>query len=175
MRKLTLEQFNQLVSEAHIKPRLQRELRFGPSTSQLHEDDWAATELLAITDRNGNRGVLLLAPDAQLVLLPFEITRGLTKAQTGAAQPIICDFCRTWQTGGSAASISFQKDPKSLHSVSFLCCADLACSQHVRGKTTASQASKTQLRETMTNEQRIVRLQNRLRDIIATVHPKDTY
>jgi hypothetical protein len=167
MRTLTQDQFNQLIAQSPIKPRLKRELRFTASTSHLHEDDWRETELLAITDRSGNKGVLLLAPDEEIFLLPFEITRGIATSQTGRAQSVICDFCRTWQAGSNAGSISFYKDTQSVNSVSFLCCADIACSNHVRSHTTASRASRAQLREDLTNKQRVERLRDRLRKLIA--------
>lgn len=167
MKILSQEQFNQLIAQAQIKPRLKRELRFVASTSGMTEDDWQETELLNIADRNGNNGVLLLVPDDNIYIIPYELSRGLTNRQTGRAQPIICDFCRTWQAGSGAGSISFRKDKQSINSVGFLCCADLACSKHVRTKTSASITSRAQLREDLTNEQRVERLKGRLRQVIA--------
>lgn len=167
MKALDLEQFNQLIARAQLKPRLKRELRFINSTSTMTAEDWLEAELLSITDRTGNKGVLLLSPDDDIYVLPYELSRGIANRQTGRAQPIICDFCRTWQAGNSAGSISFRKDKQSLNSVGFLCCGDLACSQHVRSKTNASRTSRAQLREDLTNEQRVERLKGRLRQIIA--------
>lgn len=167
MKALNLEQFNQLIAVAQLKPRLKRELRFINSTSGMTAEDWHEAELLPITDRTGNKGVLLLAPDDDIFVIPYTLSKGIANRQTGRAQPIICDFCRTWQGGSSAGSISFQKDKQSLNSVSFLCCGDLACSQHVRSKTNASRISRAQLRENLTNEQRIERFKGRLRQIIA--------
>lgn len=167
MKILSPEEFNQIIAQAPIKPRLKQELRFTTSVSNMTPDDWNDTELLCITDKSGNKGILLLAPDDDIFAIQYELTKNLISRQTGRGQPIICDFCRTWQSGGNAASISFKKDLRSLNSVSFLCCADLKCSQHVRGKTAASRSSKAQLRESLTNEQRINRLKNRLHQIIA--------
>lgn len=166
MKRLEQEQFNQLIAQTQIKPRLKREVRFVVSTSDMTDEDWDETELLSITDRSGNKGVLLLVPDEDIYILPYELTRGLASRQTGRAQPIICDFCRTWQAGSNVGSISFQTDKQSLNSVGFLCCADLACSKHVRTKTSVSITSRAQLRENLTNEQRIERLKNRLRQIV---------
>lgn len=167
MKALNLEQFNQLIAEAQLKPRQKRELRFINSTSAMTAEDWHEAELLGITDRTGNKGILLLAPDDDIYVLPYELSRGIGNRQTGRAQPIICDFCRTWQGGSNAGSISFRKDKQSLNSVGFLCCGDLACSQHVRTKTSASRTSRAQLHEDLTNEQRVERLKGRLRKIIA--------
>jgi hypothetical protein len=170
MQVLDLEQFNQLIAEAQLKPRLKRELRFINSTSNMTAQDWHEAEILSITDRTGNKGVLLLAPDDDIYILPYELSRGIVNRQTGRTQPIICDFCRTWQGGSNAASISLQKDKQSFNSVGFLCCGDLACSQHVRSKTSASRISRAQLREDLTDEQRLERLEGRLRQIIADLH-----
>lgn len=167
MKALNLEQFNQLIAEAQLKPRLKRELRFINSTAGMTAEDWREAELLPITDRTGNKGVLLLAPGDDIFVIPYELSKGIANRQTGRVQPIICDFCRTWQSGSSAGSISFQKDKQSLNSVRFLCCSDLACSQHVRGKTNASRISRAQLREDLTDKQRTKRLKSQLRQIIA--------
>ena len=167
MKVFTQEQFYAIIQQqSRIRPRLRRELRYVASTAAMTDSDWRELELLPITDRTGNKGVLFLQPDDTLYVLPYEMRRGFTSAKTGRAQPIICDFCRTWQAGSSAGSIGFQKDKQSLNSVSFLCCADLACSKHVRGKTNAALASKAQLREDLTAEQRVERLKTQLRKII---------
>jgi hypothetical protein len=167
MKILGQEQFNKLITQANIKPRLKRELRFIASTAHMTPQDWEEAELLSVSDRNHKSGVLLLAPDEAVYVLPHELSIGIANRQTGRAQPVICDFCRTWQRGSSAASISFQKDRQSINSVGFLCCADLGCSDHVRGKASAARISRAQLREDMTNEQRVERLKTRLRQIIA--------
>lgn len=167
MKALNLEQFNQLIAKVQLKPRLKRELRFVNSTATMTAEDWHEAEILSITDRTGNKGVLLLAPSDDMYILPYELSRGIANRQTGRAQPIICDFCRTWQNGSNAGSITFRKDRQSLNSISFLCCADLACSQHVRSKTNSSRISRAQLREDLTDEQRIERLKGRLSQLIA--------
>ncbi|HEX6258017.1 MAG TPA: FBP domain-containing protein [Candidatus Saccharimonadales bacterium] len=170
MKTLSLEQFNQLIAQAELKPRIKRDLRFMQSTAGMTAGDWAETELLNITDRTGNKGVLLLEPDTDIYILAYELSRGIANSQTGRAQPIICDFCRTWQSGSGAGSISFQRNKQSLNSINFLCCADLACSQHVRNKTVTARTSRAQLREDLTTEQRVARLRNRLGQIISDFH-----
>ena len=167
MKALSQEQFNYLITQVDMKPRLKSELRFVASTAGMTSEDWHEAELLSIANKSGNGGVLLLTPDDNIYVIPYELSRGITNRQTGRAQPIICDFCRTWQAGNNAGGISFKKDKRSVNSVSFLCCADLKCSQHVRGKTNASRVSKAQLREDLVNEQRVERLKARLRQIIA--------
>ncbi len=166
MKSINLDQFNELIKKATIKPRLKRELRFVTSTTNIAPEDWQELELVAIADRTGAKGVLLLAPSDDLFIFPYELsTRALTNRQTGRSQPIICDLCRTWQAGSNAAVISFRKDTQSMNSVSYLCCADLACSNHARSKTTASIASRAQLHEDLTNGQRVERLKNQLQKL----------
>jgi hypothetical protein len=165
MEKLTAEQFDALLEQTVLKPKLKREVRFTTSTAALSEQDWERSELLAVTDRSSNKGVLLLSPDSGLYAVGFELRRGMTSAN-GRAQPIICDFCRTWQTGSRAGSILFSKD-RSAKTVGFLCCADLNCSQHVRSLTTATRTSRSQLREDLTDEQRVSRLRTRLEEVVA--------
>lgn len=167
MQSLGLDQFNALLQHAPIKLRLKRGLRFVASVANV--EDWDEYELLPITDRSNTKGVLLIEPDAQLFVAAYELSRSLTNRQTGRAQPVICDFCKTWQAGSNAARISFKKDPQSLNSVSFLCCADLRCSSHVRGKTHAATISKAHLREDLTTQQRIKRLKNSLRNLVNTM------
>ncbi len=165
MRKLTQETFHQLLEQTTIRPRVKREVRFMSSAAHLSDDDWAETELLAISDKAGNKGVLVLqAPDEAFYATSYELSRGLTSS-TGKAQPIICDFCRTWQTGSRSGSITLAKPGRNTGSITFLCCADLLCSRHVRNLTSAAKTSRSQLREDMTNEQRVERLKQRIEEI----------
>jgi hypothetical protein len=170
MKKYSIEEFNQLIEKSTAKPRLKRELRFTTSTAHLSEDDWTDAELLPVTDRSGNTGVLIVALNDEIYILPAEFKHGITSATTGRAQPIICDFCKTWQSGTKAGSILFTNVNKTSNSIGYLCCGDLACSNNVRTKTSASKMSRAQLREDMTNEQRIARLRKQLRLILDTLH-----
>lgn len=108
-----------------------------------------------------------MQPDAVPYVVAYELTEGLAQRSTGRAQPIICDFCRTWQRGSNAASITLQPDYRTGASTTFLCCADLNCSQHVRTQTSAAKLSRAQLREDLTDERRVARLKDRLRAVIS--------
>jgi hypothetical protein len=160
MRTFTQEEFNLLLPQVDIKPRLKKELRFVSSTSALAED-WANYEFIAITDRIGNSGALLLQPDDTLFVAQYEISHRIVDSSTGRSRAIICDFCYTWQSGLNAASITFVH-AVTKNSISFLCCGDLACSQHVRTTTKASVVSRARLREDLSNDDRIARLKTRL-------------
>lgn len=165
MRSISLPQFELLAREARIKPRLRRDLRFAPDTI----DNWEDLELLAVADRNGDKGVLLLEPGPELFVAPYELNKRIADQQTGRSKAVICDFCYTWQTGGNAGRITFTRTT-DLHTFTFLCCADLACSLHVRTLTKASLLSRAQLHEDLTNEQRVVRLKTRLQRLADDLH-----
>lgn len=130
----------------------------------MDDEAWAQTELIPISDRAGNKGVFVMEYGGHLYATAYEISRGITSS-TGKAQPIICDFCRTWQTGSRSGSITLQKLGRNSGSITFLCCADLLCGQHVRNLTSAAKTSRSQLREDMTIEQRVVRLEQRLKEV----------
>jgi len=165
MQKLTQESFSRVLDGANIRPRITREVRFTTSVSHLDDTAWARTELLPVSDRAGNKGVLLMQfDDEHIYAAAYEISRGITSS-TGKAQPIICDFCRTWQTGSRSGSITIDKPGRATGTIGFLCCADLECSQHVRTLTSASRTSRAQLREDMDNDQRVARLKQRLEDV----------
>lgn len=164
MKKLTLEDFNYLLENTPMKPRLKREIRFIPSTQNITDQDWLDYEMLAVTDRSGNKGVLVINIEELFYLLPYEISRGITSS-TGRAQPIICDLCRTWQTGSRSGSILFPRD-RNGSAVGYLCCADLQCSNHVRSKTFAARTSRSQLREDLSDEERVTRFRGRLQEIV---------
>ncbi|HSH18286.1 MAG TPA: FBP domain-containing protein [Candidatus Saccharimonadales bacterium] len=95
------------------------------------------------------------------------MTRGILDKMTGRTIPVTCDFCATWQRGSDAARITFIHTNDESHTYSFLCCADLECSRHVRNKTAAAVLSRTQLHEDMTPQQRIDRLSANIRKILA--------
>ncbi len=159
--KTTLDK---LLSLAGIKSRLKKELRFGASTKRINAEGWENQELIAVTDRSGNEGVLMLQPDNELYILPYHISKGVSDKKTGRYKPIICGFCNTWQPGDNAAIITFSKTRQI--SVGYMCCADLACSDHVRSSTKEALRSRTQLREDLGDEERIERLKSNLRGLI---------
>lgn len=164
MKKIAQETFDQLLTESSIKPRLRKDLRFIASTENLNDELWSNSELIGISNRSGNAGVLLLDLDSGFYIVPYELKTGITSSTTGRSQSVICDLCRTWQYGDKSGSITFAIDKKS--SVSYLCCADLKCSLHVRTMTKASLVSRAQLREDLSPKQRVARLHNRLASLM---------
>ena len=166
MININIEKFQRIIDASIIKPRLKRELRFVTSTEKMSDSDWLETEMIAIKDRSGNNGVLIVSLESGLYALPFAIKSLSKSATTGRAQPIICDICMTWQSGSRAGSISFIGAKKASSNVAYLCCADLECSRHVRTRTDASKMSRAQLREDLDNTQRVQRLKNRLEDMV---------
>lgn len=170
MKKIDLEEFNNLLEVSSIKQRLKRELRFNTSTSHLESSDWQGLEMLYVANRSGNEGVLLVEVAARIYLLPCEFKKIGPSISTGRPQPIICDFCKTWQSGTRSGTITFTNVKSTKSSVRYLCCADLRCSDHVRTKTSASKISRAQLREDMDDEDRIKRLNDRLDKLLRDLH-----
>lgn len=123
--------------------------------------DWSDRNFIAIMNKGKTEGVLVAELERRYAV-PFRLQKRTANA-AGRTEAIICDFCATWQRGSHSAVISFQKEKGS---VSFLVCADLLCSLHVRDKTNAAELSRTQLRETISPEGRIVRLRQRLEEIL---------
>lgn len=160
MRTITQKDFDEILKNSDLKPRAKSELRFVKSVAAI-SDDWSDYELVSISDRTNDKGVLLVELGNDLFLAQYEISRRIIDYKTGRGRAIICDFCYTWQPGTNAASIVFTH-AKTKHKVGFLCCGDLMCSKHVRTLTKASVVSRAQLRENMSNENRVVRLRDRL-------------
>ncbi|HEU4715361.1 MAG TPA: FBP domain-containing protein [Candidatus Saccharimonadales bacterium] len=157
MNAITREQFSELISG--VRPRLRRELRFVPEEIT----DWEYRDFLAVTNKQGSEGVLIV-PFLGDKVVPFSLQPRKPGA-SGRVEAIICDICATWQRGTHSAVITFTIDKS--RSVSFLCCGDLECSLHVRGKTADATLSRTQLREQITPEARIARLHGRLTSILS--------
>lgn len=167
MRVIDQSDFKSLLTQAGVKRKLAGELRFNAVAENMQESDWQETEMLSVPTRSPNKGVLLIEVDKYLHVLPYELTKMSADRATGVPKPIICDLCRTWRSGDSAARIGFTTgEPKT---VFFLCCADLACSKHVRGKTQAAVLSRAQLHEDLTDEQRLERHKALLKKLIDNV------
>lgn len=139
------------LKDARIKPRIVRELRYVPSEITHPE----SRDFLAIMNKSRSEGVLLFED----VFYPFSLARKAASS-TGRTDGIICDICATWQRGSNAARITLPKGDRS--TVSYLVCADLDCSLHVRDLTPESKLSRVQLREHTTPVARRVRLSKNL-------------
>lgn len=159
MSPVTREQFGELTKS--LKQRLRRELRFVPEEIT----DWQDRDFLAVTNKQGNEGVLII-PFLNDAVVPFSLQTRKPNAK-GRIEAIICDICATWQRGPHSAVITFADGDR--RTVSFLCCADLDCSLHVRDKTAAAKLSRTQLHEQILPTDRIARLKQRLEAMITTV------
>ena len=169
MKTIDLETYERVIKDAGLKPKFRRELRpkFG-----LTGENWDEIEFVPITDRSGNRGILWVEIDGDAHILPFELSRGIVDKSTGRAKPVVCDLCYTQQIGTNAARITIIMPKPIGTSRGLLVCADLACSAHVRGKTMAGIKSKAQLRETISIEAKVDRLQKHLRELIASLENK---
>ncbi|MDQ5963229.1 MAG: hypothetical protein QG629_311 [Patescibacteria group bacterium] len=144
--------------------KLRRELRFQKSIEAI--DRWDENELVAIFTRSGNEGVMFICTSSNAVrCIPFFLTKGFKDSTSGRTKPVICDFCKTWQSGQKAARISFRPNYRSQDSFAHIICADMRCSDHARGKSPESNYSRTQIREDITPEDRILRLNKSLENL----------
>ncbi|MNQ89913.1 hypothetical protein D3C85_1052370 [compost metagenome] len=132
----------------------------------MEKQDWNILEILEVPARDGKSGVLIIEIDDRLYVTPYELSVGIGNKTTGQLKPVICDLCRTWQTGSRAGAVTFRIDQRSLNSITFLCCADLKCSLHVRGRTSSARTSRAQLREDITDEYRVQRLRAKLKTLV---------
>lgn len=156
MHAITPDELRLLLKKYRIKPRIVRDLRFTPD-----EIDWERREMLPILCRSGSEGLLIVELEGHRYLMPYSLSKRLVDTRTGRSRPITCDFCHTWQRGSHAAAITFsQRDEQ--RSRSFLCCADLQCSLHIRNLTPEATLSRTQLHEDMTIDMRVARLERKL-------------
>ena len=165
MNEISIQQFELLLKDAPIKPRLKRDIKFRLSTERMDSSAWAETELLPIWNKNKSGGILLVQLPVGLYMLPFDATRPAADV-SGRAKPVICDLCYTWQPSSNGGFVTFYPDKSSGNSISLLCCLDLRCSDHVRTKTPAALRSRSQLREHMTNEDRVVRFRQKVDSFI---------
>ena len=158
MNAIDRDELKRRMEIARIKPRVRRTIRFVPEEIK----NWAERDFLAVMDKPRHEGVLLYGD----YTAPFSLSARQPNA-SGRVEAIICDVCATWRRGTESAVITFQKTPTS--TVSYLVCADLDCSLHVRGLTDAARLSRTQLREDITPEARVERHIARLSVIITYI------
>ncbi len=151
----TRDELSEQLKAERISKRLVRDLRYVPEEI-THADK---RDFLAVTTKSDNEGVLMYETSVH----QFELRKRGSNA-AGRVEAIICDFCATWQRGTTSAVITFKKSDR--HTVSHLVCADLDCSLHVRDLTDVSKLSRTQLREHITPEDRVVRLNKRLGELL---------
>ena len=152
------------ITQLKISKSLQRQLNLS-ILADMPESYWERYELFGLPTKNNSAGILFLEPHDDLYAIAYEIN-AIPAGTTGRTKPIICDFCKTWQTGGRAGSITFRTERRSSNSISFLCCLDLACSLHVRDLTAASKSSRAQLREDITPGHRVERLRAKIASLI---------
>lgn len=152
----TREELSELLKNHRISKRLVRDIRYVPEEIAYSEE----RDFLAVFTKSGSEGVLIF----EGTLVPIERAKRLPN-KSGRIEAVICDICATWQRGTNSAVLTLRRSGE--RSSSYLVCADLDCSLHVRDLTDASKISRTQLREHNTISDRIARLNARLRSISA--------
>ncbi len=156
---ITKIQFDEHAAQAKLRKKQREQLRYQPELI----DHWSDRDFLAIFDRTGNAGVLIYREN----MIPFTFAKRRANS-VGRVEAVICDICATWRRGTGSGILTLKKSVNG--SVSYLVCADLDCSLHVRGITEASKISRTQLRENIDVEGRVTRLHERLEKILESVH-----
>lgn len=162
MIKIEPTAFEQVARATGVRGRLRRELRWTPDRYELYDE----RELLAVADKAGRNGLLLMELGGALYGAPYGLLPVIRDA-SGRSKPVICDFCYTWQRGGNIGRITFRLSEN--RTLTYICCADLQCSLHVRNLTPVSLLSRTQLREDITPERRIERLRMKLESLVASL------
>jgi len=152
----TKDELTKLLTAARISKRIIRDLRYVPEGITYPEE----RDFLAVMNKASAEGVLLYGER----VIPFLLSKRSAN-RAGRVEAIICDICATWQRGTNSAVLTLKRS--SERSSSYLVCADLDCSLHVRDMTNASKLSRSQLREHVTIPERIARLETRLRAICA--------
>lgn len=160
IRVLDTQQIQNILTSLKVSKGLRRRLSFAV-VRETPTSAWGDYEVFGLSTKDGAAGILLIELQGELYATTYEIGYVGDKL-TGRAKPVICDFCKTWQAGGRAGSITFYTERRSLNSISFLCCLDLNCSLHVRDMTEAAKSSRAQLREDVSPERRIERLKDKL-------------
>lgn len=160
MKIISTKLANEIIAKLKISKNLQKRLRLS-ALSDMSEAEWKNYEVIGLPTKDNAAGILFIELEHNLYAIPYEIG-GVGDKSTGRSKPVICDFCKTWQAGGRAGSVTFRPERRSLNSISFLCCLDLKCSLHVRDMTTAAKTSRAQLREDITQDYRIERLKDKL-------------
>lgn len=74
MRQLTQALFQEILEQAQIRPRIKREVRFVSSVASMDSEAWVQTEFLPISDRAGNKGVLIIESGDHLYATAYEIS-----------------------------------------------------------------------------------------------------
>lgn len=155
MKLPTRDELTDILKQRRISKRLSVNLRYVPE--EITSADLRV--FLAVLDKAGNEGILLYGD----TIVPIQVAKRTANSR-GRTEAIICDICATWRRGTASAVLTIRHS--STHTSSYLVCADLDCSLHVRDLTEASKLSRTQLRESITSEARVARLESRLNSIL---------
>lgn len=159
MKKITSDTINHLLEATRMPKRLQRELVYKPDNY-----DWVASDFIIVTNKARLEGLFVCEVNDEPTGLYYQL-HSVKPDASGRRKPYICDFCSTWLRPSRSCIITFILPKKQHHSVSYRCCLDLHCSLNVRSQTEDAIHSRVQLREDLSEEERISRLQNRLQEI----------
>ena len=69
--------------------------------NDIESSEWNNYEIIGLRTKDRGSGVLLMELDGRLYSALYDINE-MRDQSTGLSKPIICDFCKTWQTGERA-------------------------------------------------------------------------
>lgn len=150
------------MARGRVKPRLLSEIKM-----PVEDVYWEDSELVACWDKNAKKGLIIIEL-SELYIVAFELGKKIADSRTGRTKPIICDLCYTWQQGGKATTVTCKRG-RDGHTFTYLCCADLKCSLHIRDKTAEAILSRAHIREDIDIERRAIRLKQKLQKLISTL------
>lgn len=165
---------SEYIAQADMAKSVRRKLKPQHALKLMSQYGAANLELLAVSSQSRLFGVLLVELQSEVFAIAYEFTPRLPEAKSGRLKPVICDLCKTWQSGTRIGTITFNKNRRPLNSISYYCCADLLCSLHVRSLTAAAAISRANLREDVENSRRIERFTLKLAEIVSSLDLKPT-
>lgn len=134
----------------------------------LLEQPWEHLDFLGWRDPGApDRGYLVTERGVNLVGVTLRTTKG---ARRGFTSRSMCSLCMTTRTGGGVVLMAARRSGvagRQGNTVGQYLCADLACSLYVRNKKQA--ATEPGLDETLSTEEKTVRLMNNLTTFVDKV------
>lgn len=159
MQKLDISTYKRLIEHTVMPKRVQRELIFRPESY-----DWDASDFITVTNKTRAEGLFIFGGNDTPIGFYFKL-RDVVADATGKRKPYICDFCSTWLRPSRSSIITFILAPGESRSVSYRCCHTIECSLNVRTLTKDTLYSRVQLRENLSEEERLARFQNKLQKV----------
>ena len=159
MRIISVTTYKHLLKSTPTPKRVQRELTFRPENY-----NWEASDFITVTNKTKAEGLFVFGVSDEPTGFYFKL-RDVASDAAGRRKPYICDFCFTWLQPSRSSTVTFILSAGESRSVSYRCCHNLECNLNMRSFTEDTMHSRVQLREDLSNEERISRFQNKLQAV----------